>query len=141
MSAGTEDLRRAIVGLADLVRDAYQHGVTARFSQRAPVLLEEARLSLKLSSRDATQLTPSESQAIQYLLEFAQVAQTALDDSVQLDTFAGHLISEEWYDEMAGTIAAINQHVPDDRPGYTMGWATRLQWALRRFVSQWPPES
>jgi hypothetical protein len=35
-----------IVGLADLVREVWTHGRTARFEQRAPGLLEEARLVL-----------------------------------------------------------------------------------------------
>ena len=45
-----QDLREAIVGLADLVREVRQHGRTARFDMRAPGLLEEARLVLMRSA-------------------------------------------------------------------------------------------
>jgi hypothetical protein len=50
MSTEQQDLREAVVGLADLVREVRQHGRTARFDMRAPGLLEEARLALKRSS-------------------------------------------------------------------------------------------
>jgi hypothetical protein len=46
-----QDLREAIVGLADLVREVRQHGRTARFDMRAPGLLEEARLALMRSAQ------------------------------------------------------------------------------------------
>lgn len=52
MNTDQQDLREAIVGLADLVRDVRLHGRTARFDMRAPGLLEEARLALMRSGED-----------------------------------------------------------------------------------------
>ena len=43
-------LEETVVALADLVREVYTYGRTARFDQRAPSLLQEARLALEKRS-------------------------------------------------------------------------------------------
>ncbi len=50
MNATDDQLRQTIVGLADLIREVRQHGLTARFDMLAPGMLEEARQALRQSA-------------------------------------------------------------------------------------------
>ena len=50
MNPNHDQLRQTIVGLADLIREVRQHGLTARFDMLAPGMLEEARQALRQSA-------------------------------------------------------------------------------------------
>lgn len=50
MNENTETLRQTIVGLADLIKEVRQHGMTAKFDMLAPGLLEEAKRALVQTS-------------------------------------------------------------------------------------------
>lgn len=78
-------------------------------------------------------MTAAEEQVIRVLLRVAGAAFHAMDDSE--DTGAEHHInvSRSDADSLNAALDEL-EALPDDRPGYTLGPASKAEWALRNLI-------
>jgi hypothetical protein len=76
-------------------------------------------------------LSQLEQQALDALLEFAEVSYFAFEDSEEAADSEGRTAIEK--DHMEKVWVALDKldDLPDDQPGYTMGPIAKVQYALR----------